>query len=170
MRLVRDVDAGLEHAPAGRGAAAVGVRTVDRGGVHERFSREQFEQPDHALRQEQGHQDEEQRPGSTASIRGKATVKQLFAPLTSSAPRIAPTSVPRPPTATQIAISIEFAVDISLGLMMPTCGTYSAPAMPQITADSVQMSELVVHRVVAAEHHARFGVADRRQHAAQLAR
>ncbi len=53
-----------------------------------------------------------------------------------------PISVPRPPTATQIAISIELAGDISLGLMMPTCGTYSAPAMPQITADSVQTNSL----------------------------
>ena len=35
----------------------------------------------------------------------------------------APTSVPRPPTATQITISIEFAGANSLGLMMPTCGT-----------------------------------------------
>ena len=34
-----------------------------------------------------------------------------------------PTSVPRPPTATQIAISIEFDGCISLGLMIPTCGT-----------------------------------------------
>ena len=55
---------------------------------------------------------------------------------------IGPISVPRPPTATQIAISIEFAGDISLGLMMPTCGTYSAPAMPHSTADSVQMNSL----------------------------
>ena len=50
-------------------------------------------------------------------------MKTLFAPFTSPAPRIGPMSVPRPPTATQIAISIEFAGDISLGLMMPTCGT-----------------------------------------------
>ena len=33
--------------------------------------------------------------------------------------------------------------------MMPTCGTYSAPAMPQITADSVQTNELEAERVVA---------------------
>ena len=50
-----------------------------------------------------------------------------------------PISVPRPPTATQMAISMELAGDISLGLMMPTCGTYRAPAMAHITADSVQI-------------------------------
>ncbi len=32
-------------------------------------------------------------------------------------------SVPRPPTATQMAISIELAGANSPGLMMPTCGT-----------------------------------------------
>ena len=36
---------------------------------------------------------------------------------------IGPTSVPRPPTATQITASIEKAGANSLGLMMPTCGT-----------------------------------------------
>ena len=50
-------------------------------------------------------------------------VNQLLAPLTKKAPSIGPISVPRPPTAVQMAISIEFAGDISLGLMMPTCGT-----------------------------------------------
>ena len=40
-----------------------------------------------------------------------------------AAPITGPISVPRPPTAVQIAISIEFAGDISLGLMMPTWGT-----------------------------------------------
>ncbi len=34
-----------------------------------------------------------------------------------------PISVPRPPTATQITASMEFAGANSLGLMMPTCGT-----------------------------------------------
>ena len=33
------------------------------------------------------------------------------------------TSVPRPPTATQITTSIELMGANSLGLMMPTCGT-----------------------------------------------
>ena len=62
-------------------------------------------------------------PSANSQYSGKATVKKLLAPFTRPAPRIAPTSVPRPPTATQIAISIELAGDISLGLMMPTCGT-----------------------------------------------
>ena len=39
------------------------------------------------------------------------------------APMTAPISVPRPPTATQMAISIELATAISEGLMIPTCGT-----------------------------------------------
>ena len=36
-------------------------------------------------------------------------MNQLFAPLTKNAPTIGPTSVPRPPTAVQIAISIDAA-------------------------------------------------------------
>src|SRR5258706_4549336 len=63
------------------------------------------------------------RPSAYSQYSGKACVKKLFAPLTAPAPMIAPASVPRPPTATQMAISIELAGDISLGLMMPTCGT-----------------------------------------------
>lgn len=50
-------------------------------------------------------------------------MSQLFAPLTMKAPMIGPIKVARPPTAAQIAISIELAALISLGLMMPTCGT-----------------------------------------------
>jgi hypothetical protein len=42
---------------------------------------------------------------------------------TAAAPNTGPINVPRPPTAVQIAISIEFAGDISPGLMMPTWGT-----------------------------------------------
>ena len=81
-------------------------------------------------------------PRKYSQISGKACVNQLFAPLTKKAPTIGPISVPRPPTAAQMAISMLAAGDISLGLMMPTCGTYSAPAMPHITADSVQMLSL----------------------------
>jgi len=58
------------------------------------------------------------------------------------APITGPISVARPPTAAHTAISIEAAVLISLGLMMPTWGTYKAPATPHITADSVQMVSL----------------------------
>ena len=69
-------------------------------------------------------------------------MNQLFAPLTKNAPTIGPTSVPRPPTAAQMAISIDAAGDISPGLMMPTCGTNNAPAMPHITAEMTQMASL----------------------------
>ena len=65
-----------------------------------------------------------------------------FAPLIRNAPSKAPDSVPRPPTATQIAISIELDGCISLGLMMPTWGTYNAPAKPHKTADRVHRKSL----------------------------
>src|SRR6266849_1291621 len=54
---------------------------------------------------------------------GKARVVQLFRALTPIAPRIGPTKVPRPPTATQTTASSDFSGDISLGLMIPTWGT-----------------------------------------------
>ena len=82
------------------------------------------------------------RPRKNSQYSGTACVNQLFAPLTRNAPITGPISVPRPPTAVQIAISIELAGDISPGLMMPTCGTYRAPATPLITAASVQMPSL----------------------------
>ena len=81
-------------------------------------------------------------PRKNSQNSGKATVNQLLAPLTKKAPMIGPISVARPPTAAQMAISIEAAGLISPGLMMPTCGTYSAPATPHITALSVQMLSL----------------------------
>ena len=62
-------------------------------------------------------------PSANSQNSGSALVNQVFPKFTSSAPRIAPTSVPRPPTATQITASIELAGENSLGLMMPTCGT-----------------------------------------------
>ena len=73
---------------------------------------------------------------------GKATVNQLLAPLTMKAPTMGPIRLARPPTAVQIAISMLAAVLISPGLMMPTCGTYSAPAMPHMTAEIVQIVSL----------------------------
>src|SRR5262249_5046674 len=63
------------------------------------------------------------RPRTKSHAWGKATVRRLFAPCSSPAPRIGPSSVPRPPSATAMAISTELAGDISLGLMIPTCGT-----------------------------------------------
>ncbi len=69
-------------------------------------------------------------------------MSQLLAPLTTNAPAMGPTRVPRPPTAAQMAISMELAADISPGLMMPTCGTYKAPATPHIMALMTQMVSL----------------------------
>jgi len=62
--------------------------------------------------------------------------------LTSTAPATAPYSVPRPPTATQITTSIELIGENSLGLMMPTCGTYNAPAIPASTAEKTNTQSL----------------------------
>ena len=42
----------------------------------------------------------------------------------------------------QMAISMELAALISPGLMMPTCGTYSAPATPHMMAEMVQIVSL----------------------------
>jgi hypothetical protein len=52
-----------------------------------------------------------------------APVNQVLPAFTRSAPSAAPASVPRPPTATQMTTSMEFAGANSLGLMMPTWGT-----------------------------------------------
>ena len=73
---------------------------------------------------------------------GADTVNQLLTPLTMKAPMMGPISVARPPTAAQMAISIELAGLISLGLMMPTCGTYKAPATPHMMAEITQMVSL----------------------------
>ena len=73
---------------------------------------------------------------------GAVTVSQLLAPLTMKAPTMGPISVARPPTAAHTAISMELAALISPGLMMPTWGTYSAPATPHIMALMVQMVSL----------------------------
>src|SRR5690606_6799502 len=81
-------------------------------------------------------------PRANSQYSGKATVNQLFMPLTRPAPSSGPISVPRPPRATQMAASMELVGDISLGLMMPTCGTYSAPARPHNTAEITQINSL----------------------------
>src|SRR5437868_5317653 len=62
-------------------------------------------------------------PRTKSQVSGAAPVNQVLARLTSTAPTIAPDNVPRPPTDTQIAISIELPGENSLGLMIPTCGT-----------------------------------------------
>src|SRR5580704_1363100 len=81
-------------------------------------------------------------PRTKSHAVGNSTVSQLFAELTTNAPSTAPASVPRPPTATQMAISTELEGCISLGFTIPTCGTYSAPASPQRTAESVHAKSL----------------------------
>ena len=62
-------------------------------------------------------------PSAKSQASGKFAVSQLLPAATISAPSAAPTRVPRPPSATQITISMELAGANSLGLMMPTCGT-----------------------------------------------
>ena len=62
-------------------------------------------------------------PSANSQALGMTSVSQVLPRLTRTAPSAAPTSVPRPPTATQITASIEFCGANSLGLMMPSCGT-----------------------------------------------
>jgi hypothetical protein len=132
---------------AWRGQLAVGAGDAARAlfhqvGRHARFLHAQLlRQARHAIRQEQRDGDEQRAQEVQPELRAN-TVSQLLAPLTMKAPMMGPTSVARPPTAAQIAISIELAGLISPGLMMPTCGTYSAPATPHIMADSVQIASL----------------------------
>src|SRR4029077_13870971 len=59
-------------------------------------------------------------PSTNSQGSGAAPVSQVFAALTRVAATIAPDKVPRPPTETQIATSIEFPGENSPGLMMPT--------------------------------------------------
>jgi hypothetical protein len=80
------------------------------------------DEADDALRQEQRDATNSP-PSANSQNSGRAAVNQLLAPLTATAPMTAPTSVPRPPTATQITTSMELAGANSPGLMMPTCGT-----------------------------------------------
>src|SRR5262249_6008515 len=58
------------------------------------------------------------------------------------APTIGPSRVPRPPTATQMIISMDGRTPILAGVMMPTWGTYSAPATPASTADTTNTNSL----------------------------
>ena len=81
-------------------------------------------------------------PSRYSQTSGMATVSQLLLAFTSTAPKMGPMRVPRPPMAVQMAISIELAGDISLGLMMPTCGAYNAPARPHMTAEMVHIPSL----------------------------
>ena len=58
--------------------------------------------------------------GQTAAA---ANDSQNFKAFTSRPPITAPTSLPRPPMATQTAISSDSSGDRMRGLTMPTCGT-----------------------------------------------
>ena len=82
------------------------------------------------------------KPSTNSQSCGNATVNQLLAPLTANAPKIGPIKLPRPPIAAQIAISIACAGDISLGLIIPTCGTYNAPAIALMIAATTQAKSL----------------------------
>ena len=83
-------------------------------------------------------------PMKYCHLSGKESLKLLLPQLTRSAPKIGPSSVARPPTATQITISMDGTTSIEAGEMMPTCGTNSAPANPAIAADRAKVSVLIV--------------------------
>ena len=77
---------------------------------------------DDALGQEYGHHDEQAAQHEQPELRRRRRGVALGVVDQDRADQ-RPTSVPRPPTATQIAISIEFAGENSDGLMIPTWGT-----------------------------------------------
>ncbi|GGU05309.1 hypothetical protein GCM10010208_31780 [Actinomadura livida] len=60
----------------------------------------------------------------------------MCAQLSSTPPRTAPPSEYRPPIATATTSSIDGTTPSSEGEMMPTTGTYSAPAMPAMAAET----------------------------------
>jgi hypothetical protein len=62
-------------------------------------------------------------PSTKSQSSGAALVSQVLSPLTLQAPSTAPTSVPRPLTATQTTAPIKSPGQNSEGLMIPTCGT-----------------------------------------------
>ena len=66
-------------------------------------------------------------------------VKNDFKILTTIAPRTAPYKKPLPPNATQTTISIDLIGENSPGLIIPTWGTYNAPAIPARTAEIVNI-------------------------------
>jgi hypothetical protein len=70
--------------------------------------RSSLRQAHHAVRQEQ-RDAMNSAPRKYSQNSARTTVSQLLAPLTMNAPMMGPTSVARPPTAAQIAISIELA-------------------------------------------------------------
>ena len=81
-------------------------------------------------------------PRTNNQSSGSTPVNQVFAKLTTIAPKAAPYRVPLPPTATQTTISIEFKGENSPGLMIPTWGTYKAPASPANIAATTNAKSL----------------------------
>ena len=69
-------------------------------------------------------------------------VSSVLLQFTAKAPMMAPNRLPRPPMATQATASIELSGENSPGLMMPTWGTYSAPATPASMAEITKTNSL----------------------------
>ena len=81
-------------------------------------------------------------PRITGHHSGKRAVRTLRAALIPTAPMIAPMRLLRPPVATQTTISSDGRTPIWLGVIMPTCGTYKAPARPPNAAATAKMKIL----------------------------
>ena len=158
---------GFEHAPAGGRAAAVGVRIVDHGGVHARFSRENFEQPDHAARQEQGHEDEQQAEEEQPILgkrHGEHALRAVDDKRAEYRADEAAAPAHRHPDRDLDRVRRRHFARIDDAHLRHVERAGDAADHRGHGPDG----ELVVHRVVAGEHHARFGVADRGQHAAEF--
>ncbi len=76
------------------------------------------------------------RPCRYSQVEGNCSEMLDFAQLTITAPAAAHASTRRPPSATQITISIDGTIPSRAGEMMPTTGTNSAPASPAMPAAS----------------------------------
>ncbi len=108
-------------------------------------------------------------PSANSQTSGSAPVKyQVLPALTSSAPSIGPTSVPRPPTATQITTSIEFAGENSLGVDDADLRHVERAGDARQHRRDGEDEELVVLDPVAEEARPALGVAHRDQHLAEL--
>ena len=105
-----------------RASGAGGAGELIRAAKRRRKAAQLFGQADDAFGHENGYQHEKRAQDQQPKI-GKARVAQLLRALTPMAPRTGPINVPRPPTATHTTASSDLSGAISLGLMMPTCGT-----------------------------------------------
>src|SRR5581483_10322110 len=70
-------------------------------------------------------------PMTKSHSSGIALLIQSLPKLTSNVPSTAPSRLLRPPTATQITISMEATTPIIAGEMTPTCNVNSAPPLPR---------------------------------------